>query len=62
MKYQVGDLVKVPEDKYSPEELIIITRIDLQHCYYHFYDVQTGQIADDFYICEYLDEVGEKVG
>jgi len=60
MKYQVGDLIKVPEDKYSPEELVIITKVLPETRYYEIYDFIKGE--NDSYIQEYLDECGEKVG
>ena len=60
MKYQVGDLIKVPEDKYSPEELVIITKVLPETRYYEIYDFIKGE--NDSYIQEYLDVCGEKVG
>jgi hypothetical protein len=60
MKYQIGDLIKVPEDKYSPEELVIITKVLPETRYYEIYDIIKGE--NDSYIQEYLDEAGHKVG
>lgn len=60
MKYQIGDLIKVPEDKYSPEELVIITKVLPETRYYEIYDIIKGE--NDSYDQEYLDEAGQKVG
>ena len=60
MKFKVGDLIKVPEDKYSPEELVIITKVLPETRYYEIYDFIKGE--NDSYIQEYLDVCGEKVG
>ena len=60
MKFKVGDLIKVPEDKYAPEELVIITKVLPETRYYEIYDFIKGE--NDSYIQEYLDVCGEKVG
>jgi hypothetical protein len=60
MKYQIGDLIKVPEDKYSPEELVIITKVVPETSHYEIYDIIKGE--NDSYDQEYLDEAGQKVG
>jgi hypothetical protein len=60
MSFQKGDLILVPQDQYSPEELVIITKILPEMGDYEIYDTATGEY--DFYIKEYLDEAGQKIG
>jgi hypothetical protein len=59
--FKKGDLISIPEDKFSAEEMVIIIGfLEEEGGLYEIYDVITK--VKDFYSFDYLESIGTKVG
>jgi hypothetical protein len=59
--FKKGDLISIPEDKFSAQEMVIIIGvIEEEGGLYEIYDVISK--VKDFYSFDYLESIGTKVG
>ena len=58
-KYKKGDLISIPEDKFSAEEILIIINILEEEQLYEIYDV-ISQVKD-FYSFNLIEGIGRKL-
>ena len=57
--FKKGDLISIPEDKFSAEEIIIIIGILEEEQLYEIYDV-ISQVKD-FYSFNFIESIGRKL-
>jgi hypothetical protein len=58
--FKKGDLISIPEDNYSAEEMVIIIGILEEEELYEIYDVISK--VKDFYYFKLIESIGTKLG